>query len=54
MANWAPEASWNVPGIYFAEEEAIVYDVNTAFPPAEKKGGWTAKRQKEAAEAVND
>lgn len=42
--------SWNVPGIYFAEEQAIVYDMNTAYKPI-AKGGWAAKRAKEASEA---
>lgn len=46
--------SWNVPGIYFAEEQAIVYDMNTVYKPV-AKGGWAAKRAKEAAETeVND
>ena len=40
--------SWNVPGIYFAEEQAIVYDMNTAYKPV-AKGGWAAKREKERA-----
>ena len=47
MANWSAEENWNVPGIYFAEENALVYDVSTAYKPA-PKGGWIAKRQKEA------
>ena len=52
MGNWPVEENWNVPGIYFADEEAIVYDVNTAYKPV-AKGGWTAKKQKEAALAMN-
>lgn len=48
MAGWSYEDNWNVPGIYFAEEEALVYDVSTAFRP-NAKGGWAAKRAKEAA-----
>lgn len=48
MANWSAEDNWNVPGIYFADELALVYDIGTAFKPA-AKGGWAAKRQKEAA-----
>ena len=51
MGNWPVEENWNVPGIYFADEEAIVYDVNTAYKPV-AKGGWTAKKQKEAALAM--
>ena len=30
MANWSAEDNWNVPGIYFADELALVYDVGTA------------------------
>ena len=53
MGEWPVEENWNVPGIYFADEEAIVYDVSTAYKPV-SKGGWTAKKQKEAAlESVN-
>jgi len=51
MANWSAEENWNVPGVYFAEDNALVYDVNAAYKPA-PKGGWTAKHQKEAAAAV--
>ncbi len=51
MANWSAEDNWNVPGIYFADEEALVYDTNTAFKPA-ARGGWVAKRQKEEAADV--
>ena len=53
MGNWPVEENRNVPGIYFADEEAIVYDVNTAYKPV-AKGGWTAKKQKEAAMAMKD
>ena len=31
-----------------AEEEALVYDVSSAYKPA-SKGGWAARRQKEVA-----
>ena len=30
MANWSAEDNWNVPGILFADELALVYDVGTA------------------------
>ena len=33
MANWSAEDNWNVPGIFFADELALVYDVGT-FPAA--------------------
>ena len=51
MANWSAEDNWNIPGIYFAEADALVYDVSTAYKPS-PKGGWTAKRQKEEAAAA--
>ena len=46
MANWSAEDNWNVPGIYFADEEALVYDVGAAYKPAQK-GGGAGRRQKE-------
>lgn len=51
MGEWPDEENWNVPGIYFADEQALVYDLGAAFKPL-PRGGWTAKRQKEAAAAA--
>ena len=51
MANWSAEDNWNIPGIYFAEDDALVYDVSAAYRPS-PKGGWTVKRQKEKAAAT--
>ena len=51
MANWSAEDNWNIPGIYFAEDDALVYDVSAAYRPS-PKGGWTVKRQKEEAAAA--
>lgn len=48
MAGWSSEDSWNVPGVFFADEMALIYDVSTAFKPS-PKGGWAAKRMKEEA-----
>lgn len=48
MANWSAEDNWNVPGIYFAEDNALVYDVNVAYRPS-LRGGRPAKCQKEKA-----
>ena len=55
MAGWSPEDSWNVPGVFFADEMALIYDVSTAFKPS-PKGGWAAKRMKEEAarQALNN
>ena len=52
MAGWGSDEKWNIPGIFFAEEEAIVYDVKTATRPAEKAGGWAVRRQREAEAAA--
>jgi hypothetical protein len=38
MANWDAEESWNVPGVYFAADEGIVYDLNAAVKPRAKAG----------------
>lgn len=48
LMGWSPEDNWNVPGIYFADEQALVYDLSSAYKPSQK-GGWAAKRQKDAA-----
>lgn len=50
-ANWSVEENWNIPGIYFADESALIYDVNAAYKSS-PKGGWTVKHQKEAAAAA--
>lgn len=48
LMGWPQDENWNVPGIYFADEKALVYDLSSAFRPA-AKGGWSAKRQQEEA-----
>lgn len=53
MAGWSAEDNWNIPGIYFAEENALVYDVSAAYKP-NPKGGWTAKHQKAEVAAEMD
>lgn len=47
MSNWAAEDSWNIPGVYFADEEALVYDASAAVKPTQK-GGRRAKRRDES------
>lgn len=42
MANWSIDDNWNVPGIYFADEDALVYDMSTAYKPTPR--GRHAKR----------
>ena len=51
MANWSAEDNWNVPGIFFADELALVYDVGASYKPA-PKGGWAVKRQQGATAAA--
>ena len=53
MANWSVEENWNVPGVYFAEDNALVYDVSAAYKPT-PRGGWSAKRQREEAAAMDE
>ncbi len=48
MMSWNEEDNWNIPGIYFADEQAIVYNLESAYAP-KAKGGWAAKREREAA-----
>ena len=43
--------NWNVPGIYFAEEQGIMYALESAYAPR-AKGGWAARREREAAAAL--
>ena len=42
MANWADEDKWSIPGVYFADDGALVYDVSAAYKSS-SKGGWTVK-----------
>lgn len=46
--SWKPEEAWNIPGIFFADDHAIVYSLEAAYAP-NPKGGWTAKRRHEQA-----
>ena len=41
MANWSAEENWNVPGVYFAADEGIIYDLNTAVKPRLRTGRQT-------------
>ena len=50
-ANWSAEDNWNIPGIYFADEQALVYNLESAYAP-KAKGGWTARHEQEAAAAA--
>lgn len=48
LMGWSNTDVWNLPGVYFAEDNAIIYGLETAYPP-NPKGGWAAKRRREAA-----
>ena len=50
MKDVPEEENWNIPGVYLVAEKAMVYDLNSMEKPRECKGGWKAKRQKEATE----
>ena len=52
MAEWPADVHWNIPGVYFAEDEAILYDIRAAVKPVPPKGGWNVKKQKEAEAAT--
>lgn len=47
---WSAEESWNVPGVFIADENALIYDLGAAFKPI-AKGGWSAKRESQAKSA---
>ncbi len=51
LTGWSEDENWSIPGIYFAEEHGIMYDLTTAYKP-KPRGGWAAKRAKEAAAAA--
>lgn len=46
MANWSREEIWTVPGVYFAADEGIIYDLNAAVKPRAYMGR-RGKAQKE-------
>lgn len=48
LMGWGETESWNVPSIFLAEENALVYSLESAYAP-KPKGGWAAKRAHEAA-----
>ena len=51
---WSSDETWNVPGVFIAEEHALIYDLGAAYKPASKHGGWNARKelQQKAAEAA--
>lgn len=41
------DPNWNIPGIYFADDQAIIYALESAYPP-KVRGGVASKREEEA------
>lgn len=33
IAGWEPNETWNVPGVYYAKEKALIYDLTAAYRP---------------------
>lgn len=48
LMQWDEEQAFNVPGVYMADEKALVYDLKSAYEP-NKKGGWTSRRNNKSA-----
>lgn len=42
-AGWKEDDTWNIAGVYSAEDDAIIYDLQRAFKPS-RRGGWTTGR----------
>ena len=36
LMDWHAEDNWNVPGIYFAEEQGVMYALKSAYAPKAK------------------
>lgn len=53
MANWTNEESWSVPGVYFADDDALVYDLSAAYKVA-PRGRRAAKIQEETVNVADD
>lgn len=50
MAGWNIEDNWNIPGVYFADELALIYDINAAYRPMLKGKAKLEAEQKDAEE----
>lgn len=50
MAGWEADQVWNVPGIYFAEDNGLVYDVRTAYKPVPRG----SRKKADSAEGEED
>ena len=52
IMEWEPNQSMNAPGAIFRDEGVIIFALEQSYVPVPKGGGWTAKRQAEAAAAA--
>lgn len=43
VAGWGEDDTWNIPGVYSAKDDAIIYDLQRAVRPS-GRGGWVAGR----------
>ena len=43
VAGWGEDYTWNIPGVYSAKDDAIIYDLQRAVRPS-GRGGWVADR----------
>ena len=52
VMEWSQDLSMNVPGAIFADEGVIIFALEQCFAPVPQGGGWSVKRQKDAAAAA--
>lgn len=52
LMQWDEEMVWNVPGVYLAEDKAIVYDLKSAYEPV-KKGSSVSHNTSETTSVDN-
>ena len=52
MAPWPADEVRCLPGIYFADEDVIIYDMNTAYVPVSKGGKKTPRKAKKSEETT--
>ena len=50
IMDWNEEQGMNVPGAIFHDEGVIIFALEQAYPVT-SKGGWTVKKQRDAAAA---
>ena len=46
IAGWTEDEIWNVAGVYSEQDDAIIYDLDSAYKPS-NKGGWASGRRKQ-------